>query len=206
MFWLLIFRFLCVDDGSSSWIHMIHFPIFFAVDSADLHYCQIQGIVNLVQIFEGVHSLCPYFLMEWSMMQLERIYNCDIITSLYYIEQQHWVPQSTREIVIPLLGDIGSSQVYEEESLFSSTDKVQTLIMDRYFEFFLCSYPQINDSTRGLTGYFSKLVQIMVRRHQARDHYWSQYWPRSVTQYGVARPQWVNNNSKNEKRGNMDMV
>ena len=61
------------------------------------------------------------------MMQLERIYNCDIITSLYYIEQQLWVPQSTREIVLPLLCDIGSSQVYEEKSLFSSTDKVQLI-------------------------------------------------------------------------------
>ena len=43
-------------------------------------------------------------------------------------------------------------------------------------------------ATRGLTGYCSKLVQVMARCRQATGNYRSQYWPRSVSPYGVARP------------------
>ena len=36
------------------------------------------------------------------------------------------------------------------------------------------------------------LVWIMAWCHQTTRHYLSQYWPRSMSQYGIARPQWVN--------------
>ena len=36
------------------------------------------------------------------------------------------------------------------------------------------------------------LVQVMAWCHQATSHYLSQCWPRSLPQYGVTRPQWVN--------------
>ena len=42
-----------------------------------------------------------------------------------------------------------------------------------------------------LTDEKSTLVQVMAWCRQATSHYLSQYWPRSLTPYGVTRPQWV---------------
>ena len=39
----------------------------------------------------------------------------------------------------------------------------------------------------------STLVQVMAWCHQATSHYLNQCWPRSMSPYGVTRPQWVNN-------------
>ena len=41
----------------------------------------------------------------------------------------------------------------------------------------------------------STLVQVMAWCHQATSHYLSQCWPRSVSPYGVTRPQWVKKKS-----------
>ena len=38
----------------------------------------------------------------------------------------------------------------------------------------------------------STLVQVMAWCRQAASHYLSQCWPRSLSPYGVTRPQWVN--------------
>ena len=38
----------------------------------------------------------------------------------------------------------------------------------------------------------STLGQVMAWCHQATSHYLSQCWPRSMSPYGVIRPQWVN--------------
>ena len=38
----------------------------------------------------------------------------------------------------------------------------------------------------------STLLQVMAWCRQATSHYLSQCWPRSLSQYGVTRPQWVN--------------
>ena len=38
----------------------------------------------------------------------------------------------------------------------------------------------------------STLVQVMAWCRQATSHYLSQCWPRFKSQYGVTRPQWVN--------------
>ena len=37
----------------------------------------------------------------------------------------------------------------------------------------------------------STLVQVMAWCHQATSHYLSQCWPRSLSPYGVTRPEWV---------------
>ena len=37
----------------------------------------------------------------------------------------------------------------------------------------------------------SMLVQVMAWCHQATSHYLSQCWTRSLSQYGVTRPEWV---------------
>ena len=37
----------------------------------------------------------------------------------------------------------------------------------------------------------STLVQVMAWCRQATSHYMSQCWPRSLSPYGVTRPQWV---------------
>ena len=42
-----------------------------------------------------------------------------------------------------------------------------------------------------LTDDTSTLVQVMAWCHQAPCHYMSQYWPRSMSPYGVTRPQGV---------------
>ena len=42
-----------------------------------------------------------------------------------------------------------------------------------------------------LTDDKSTLVQIMAWCRQATSHYLSQCWPRSLSPYGVTRPQWV---------------
>ena len=39
----------------------------------------------------------------------------------------------------------------------------------------------------------STLVHVMAWCRQATSHYLSQCWPRSLSPYGVTRPQWVNN-------------
>ena len=38
----------------------------------------------------------------------------------------------------------------------------------------------------------STLVQVLAWCRQAQSHYLSQCWPRSLSLYGVTRPQWVN--------------
>ena len=38
----------------------------------------------------------------------------------------------------------------------------------------------------------STLVQVMAWCRQAPSHYLSHCWPRSLSPYGIARPQWVN--------------
>ena len=38
----------------------------------------------------------------------------------------------------------------------------------------------------------STLVQVMAWCRQATSHYMNQCWPRSISPYGVTRPQWVN--------------
>ena len=42
-----------------------------------------------------------------------------------------------------------------------------------------------------LTDEKSTLVQVMAWCRQATSHYLSQCWPRSMSPYGVTRPQWV---------------
>ena len=43
-----------------------------------------------------------------------------------------------------------------------------------------------------LTDDKSTLVQVMAWCHQATSHYLNQCWPRSMSSYGITRPQWVN--------------
>ena len=43
----------------------------------------------------------------------------------------------------------------------------------------------------GFTDDQSTLVQVMAWCRQATSHYLSQWWPRSMSPYGVTRPQWV---------------
>ena len=43
-----------------------------------------------------------------------------------------------------------------------------------------------------LTDDKSTLVQVMAWCHQATSHYMSQCWLRSLSPYGITRPEWVN--------------
>ena len=42
------------------------------------------------------------------------------------------------------------------------------------------------------------LVQVMDKYYQATSHFLSQYWPRSVSSYGVTRPLWGKSNTYNK--------
>ena len=49
-----------------------------------------------------------------------------------------------------------------------------------------------------LTDDKSTLVQVMAWCGQATSHYLSQCWPRSLSPYGVTRPQWVKYSTSKE--------
>ena len=57
-----------------------------------------------------------------------------------------------------------------------------------------------------LTDDKSILVQVMAWCRQATSHYLSQCWPRSMSQYGVTRPQWVNSLWPGAPFTNMDKL
>ena len=49
----------------------------------------------------------------------------------------------------------------------------------------------------------STLFQVMAWCHQATSHCLSQCWPRSISPYGVIRPQWVKSLALNQTGANM---
>ena len=49
----------------------------------------------------------------------------------------------------------------------------------------------LRSMSQDLTDDKSTLVQVMAWCRQATSHYLSQCWPRSMSPYGVTRPQWV---------------
>ena len=49
-------------------------------------------------------------------------------------------------------------------------------------------------------GLIWTLVQLMAWCRQETSHYLSQYWPRSLSPYGVTRPQWVNPSDTEQPR------
>ena len=51
--------------------------------------------------------------------------------------------------------------------------------------------PALRWMSLDLTDDKSTLVQVMAWCRQATSHYLSQCWPRSLSPYGVTRPQWV---------------
>ena len=64
----------------------------------------------------------------------------------------------------------------------------QSCFTDWYLHIILCQCPQMHT-----TGpYKLTLIQVMAWCHQATSHYLSQCWPRSISPYGISRPQWVN--------------
>ena len=46
--------------------------------------------------------------------------------------------------------------------------------------------------SQNVTDDYSTLVQVMTCSHQATSHYLSQCWPRSLSPFGITKPQWVN--------------
>ena len=52
----------------------------------------------------------------------------------------------------------------------------------------------------------SILVQVMAWCRQATSHYLNQCWPRSMSPYGITRPQWVNSLAPERCRCNIRLV
>ena len=70
------------------------------------------------------------------------------------------------------------------------TCNFQTNFSDWWLRHLLWNCPYMN--VIGLHWWWVTLVQVMAWCHQATSHYLSQCWPRSLSPYGVTRPQWVN--------------
>ena len=70
------------------------------------------------------------------------------------------------------------------------------VISDWWLRHLLWNFPNMN--VTDFADDQSTLVQVMAWCHQATSHYLSQCWPRSLSQYGVTRPQWVNKLFPNE--------
>ena len=60
-----------------------------------------------------------------------------------------------------------------------------------WLRYILWNCPQMNVTGPYVTDDESTLVQVMAWCLQAPSHYLSQCWPRSMPQYGITRPQWV---------------
>ena len=60
------------------------------------------------------------------------------------------------------------------------------IVPNNICDFSLLGESQINSLTT------SQQVQVMARCRQRSSHYLSRCWPRSVSTYGITRPQWVN--------------
>ena len=58
-----------------------------------------------------------------------------------------------------------------------------------WWRHFLWNCPDMN--VTGLNWWSSTLAQVMAWCRQATSHYLSQCWPRSLSPYGIIRPQWV---------------
>ena len=77
--------------------------------------------------------------------------------------------------------------------LQSEISKFQTHFNDKYLKYFLWNCYQMNASTpRWSLVNIGSGNGLMPSGHQATSHYLSQCWYRSVSSYGVTRPQWVN--------------
>ena len=67
------------------------------------------------------------------------------------------------------------------------------LNLDLLIGIFKSSYDNIlRWMPQDLTDDESALIQVMAWCRQATSHYLSQCWPRSLSPYGVTRPQWAN--------------
>ena len=54
-----------------------------------------------------------------------------------------------------------------------------------------CAY-FLGYTVHDLTDDKSTIIQVMAWCHQATSHYLRQCWPKSMSPYGITRPQWVN--------------
>ena len=70
--------------------------------------------------------------------------------------------------------------------------RVLEVSISRQLRIFKSSYDNVlRWMPQNLTDDKSTLVQVMAWCRQATSHYLSQCWPRSLSPYGITRPQWV---------------
>ena len=74
---------------------------------------------------------------------------------------------------------------------------IQNSSFGTHYEIALCWMPQ------NLTIEKSTLLQVMAWCHQAPSHYLIQCWSKFMLQYGITRPQWLNQSRKNIERDNI---
>ena len=138
------------------------------------------------------NGLCLYYVEKWKKMQniILRISMIRVkvswgkVVSLISLQQHlihHWV-----DGVYGLVKHLHSLMGYWFDGLTHCPLGGATLIISIFSAIDLMW--MVQDSTDDK----STLVQVMAWCRQAPSHYLSQCWPRSLSSYGVTRPQCVN--------------
>ena len=114
----------------------------------------------------GLISLCPYCssLTHWPLGDLDAILKLQFSVFFYWLVSSHLL------------------LIYDKSTLVQVMAWCQLSSKDNALRWM----------PRDLTDDKSTLVQVMAWCRQATSHYLSQCWPRSMSPYGVIRPQWVN--------------
>ena len=97
-------------------------------------------------------------------------------------------------LVMHLCHLTGSSLVQLTHWPLGDLDAISKLQMSMSFYWLVSSHLQDNAlrwMPRDFTDDKSILVQVMAWCHQSTSHYLSQCWFRSLSPYGITRPQWV---------------
>ena len=143
---------------------------------------------------------CMNTVAQWRHMASEILVNSGSVYAL--------LPDGTKALLEPMLTYHRRCSLWHspESDFTRSACELKSLAPVRSewnFRYVICKLISVIDG-RGSFGEIavrwmlldlnddkSTLVQVMAWCHQATSHYLSQWWPRSMSPYGVTRPQWV---------------
>ena len=119
-----------------------------------------------------IHSSCGYFFVQFKLN----------IVSNQRLKFRIWCRWYTLIFILKMSNSLvpWRCACNRESLIFKFTPRIYT-----YRVYFLWNYPQLNAAR--LRWW---LVHAMPWCHQATSHYIYQSWLRSISSYGVTRPQW----------------
>ena len=142
-------------------------------------------IVPLILLNEHIWALCACCLYDGLVITTHKILRCNFlamslsVTNTYY----WWKVIHYAYVLFNSLAPGGFENIFQNV-FFKLISWIDTL--SNSCETALRSMPQNPSDDK------STLVQVMAWCRQAASHYLSQCCPRSLSPYGVTRPQWVN--------------